>query len=253
MLPGFRFLFAAIVMCMSVLVFGLGAAALLRTAHEDFASNPSWRTPPEPRFAQQDEATKTVLAVLSVQPPATEPAIASPPPEPETTAALTPSEASPREGTKPATSATEAPSRAETQADAPGEAKTAATGQTNAAPSERASPSASEPAASTPQPSPTPQQMTAPAPPNSDQAETRIATLGGPAVITEEIAAARASDAKSDRSLINKRLRAEHARERRRRAARLARLAQQAAAAQLLAENPFAPHLLIAPTPAPAH
>jgi len=41
MLPGFRFLFAAIVMCMSVLVFGLGAAALLRTAHEDFASNPS--------------------------------------------------------------------------------------------------------------------------------------------------------------------------------------------------------------------
>ena len=85
MLPGFRFLFAAIVMCMSVLVFGLGAAALLRTAHEDFASNPSWRTPPEPRFAQQDEATKTVLAVLSVQPPSTEPAIASPPPEPETT------------------------------------------------------------------------------------------------------------------------------------------------------------------------
>jgi len=95
--------------------------------------------------------------------------------------------------------------------------------------------------------------MTAPAPPNSDQAETKIATLGGPAVITEEMAAARASDAKSDRSLINKRLRAEHARERRRRAARLARLAQQAAAAQLLADNPFAPHPLIAPTPAPAH
>ena len=30
MLPGFRFLFAAIVLSTSVLVFGLGAAALLR-------------------------------------------------------------------------------------------------------------------------------------------------------------------------------------------------------------------------------
>jgi len=34
MLPGFRFLFAAIVLSMSVLIFGFGAAALLRTAHE---------------------------------------------------------------------------------------------------------------------------------------------------------------------------------------------------------------------------
>ena len=75
MLPGFRFLFAAIVMCMSVLVFGLGAAALLRAAHEDFASNPSWRAPPEPRFAQQEEASKPALAVLSVQSPETEPAV----------------------------------------------------------------------------------------------------------------------------------------------------------------------------------
>jgi len=116
MLPGFRFLFAAIVMCMSVLVFGLGAAALMRAAHEDFASNPTWRAPPEPRFAQQDEADKTVLAALSVQPPATEPA--APPkagdapaaepttgsPSPGTTAALSPSEASP-DSAKPATDA----------------------------------------------------------------------------------------------------------------------------------------------------
>ena len=44
MLPGFRFLFAAIVLSMSVLVFGLGAAALLRAAHEEFASSaPLWR------------------------------------------------------------------------------------------------------------------------------------------------------------------------------------------------------------------
>ena len=40
MLPGFRFLFAAIVLSMSILVFGLGAAALLRAAHEEFAANP---------------------------------------------------------------------------------------------------------------------------------------------------------------------------------------------------------------------
>ena len=58
MLPGFRFLFAAIVLSMSILVFGLGAAALLRAAHEQFASNPSWRAAPETSFAQQTEATQ---------------------------------------------------------------------------------------------------------------------------------------------------------------------------------------------------
>ena len=38
MLPGFRFLFAATMLSMSLLVFGLGAAALLRAAHEEFTS-----------------------------------------------------------------------------------------------------------------------------------------------------------------------------------------------------------------------
>src|SRR5712675_1605873 len=42
MLPGFRFLFVAIMLTLSILICGLGAAALLRVAHEDFASNPSW-------------------------------------------------------------------------------------------------------------------------------------------------------------------------------------------------------------------
>src|SRR5206468_2200031 len=50
MLPGFRFLFAAIVLSMSVLIFGLGAAALLRSAHEEFASLPSRRAPAEQVF-----------------------------------------------------------------------------------------------------------------------------------------------------------------------------------------------------------
>jgi hypothetical protein len=82
MLPGFRFLFAAIVLSMSILVFGLGAAALLRAAHEEFASNPSWHASPEPVFAQRTETQgpatqgpvtqEPVLAMLHVEPPAAE-------------------------------------------------------------------------------------------------------------------------------------------------------------------------------------
>jgi hypothetical protein len=83
MLPGFRFLFAAIVLSMSVLVFGLGAAALLRAAHEEFISSPSWRAVPETVFVQQPAPTKPVLALLSVAPPV--------PPEPKS-ADLVPAE-----------------------------------------------------------------------------------------------------------------------------------------------------------------
>ncbi len=68
MLPGFRFLFAAIILSMSVLVFGLGAAALLRAAHEQFASIPSRRAPPEPVFAQQSEPPMPTLALLRFEP-----------------------------------------------------------------------------------------------------------------------------------------------------------------------------------------
>ena len=68
MLPGFRFLFAAIILSMSVLVFGLGAAALLRAAHEQFASIPSRRAPPEPVFAQQGEPPMPTLALLRFEP-----------------------------------------------------------------------------------------------------------------------------------------------------------------------------------------
>jgi hypothetical protein len=65
MLPGFRFLFVAIVLSMSVLVFGLGAATLFRAAHQEFASTPSWRAAPETMFAQQPEEAPT-LAMLRV-------------------------------------------------------------------------------------------------------------------------------------------------------------------------------------------
>jgi hypothetical protein len=68
MLPGIRFLLAAILLSISIVVFGLGAAALLRAAHEDFASNPSWRLTPETRLAQQSDMP--TLALLRVDTPA---------------------------------------------------------------------------------------------------------------------------------------------------------------------------------------
>lgn len=73
MLPGFRFLFAAILLSTSILVFGLGAAALLRTSHEQYVSNPpSWRNgPQEQMFAQAPEPAQPVLAVLRAEPEVT--------------------------------------------------------------------------------------------------------------------------------------------------------------------------------------
>jgi hypothetical protein len=75
MLPGFRFLFSAIVLSFSILVFGLGAAALLRAAHEQFASRPSWYPTPSTTFAQESDpltrpsnSSGSVLALLEVDP-----------------------------------------------------------------------------------------------------------------------------------------------------------------------------------------
>src|SRR4051812_36075108 len=71
MLPGFRFLFAAILLSASILVFGLGAAALLRASHEQYVSNPSWRNGPQEQvFAQAPEPAQPVLAVLRAEPEA---------------------------------------------------------------------------------------------------------------------------------------------------------------------------------------
>jgi hypothetical protein len=125
MLPGFRFLFAAIVLSMSILVFGLGAAALLRAAHEEFASTPPWRAAPETVFAQPAEATPPVLALARVDAPvtdkasekapdnatadATSAAVTSAPAEPERTAALKPEDSPPPETVKPETPVAESP------------------------------------------------------------------------------------------------------------------------------------------------
>lgn len=72
MLPGFRFLSAAILLSVSILVFCLGAAELLRATHEQFVSNPSWRTGPQEQvFAQAPESPQPpVLAALRVEPEA---------------------------------------------------------------------------------------------------------------------------------------------------------------------------------------
>jgi hypothetical protein len=252
MLPGFRFLFTAIVLSMSILVFGLGAAALLRAAHEEFASMPSRRAPPEPVFAQQSEPPAPTLALLRVDPPVAEKAPdnvaaaaapaeqaqdATPPAEPEKLAALKVEDASSPEATKPETSKPET-SKPEgetpavetmstlpaTQAETPAsteEPKLAAIAETQPPAAEAAS-TAAEPAGVVPSL-------------EANVAATRIATLGGPAVTIEETAAGKA-DATPDRSAAGKR--AQRARERRH-SARRARVARPAVAAQSPAD-PFA-------------
>jgi hypothetical protein len=194
MLPGFRFLFAAIVLSTSMLIFGLGAAALLRAAHEEFASIPLRRAPPETLFAQRDDA-EPVLAVLRVQPSAADekaidpltadqPAIVSTPAEsgkpaaePDRIAALTdapsPPENSPPSGVPTSETATpEVPSEAGTpvQADAPSSAETKVA----------AIAEVTDQGAVT-----APDQQSAPIDESTRLAETRIATLGGPPVTIE--------------------------------------------------------------------
>ncbi len=80
MLPGFRFLFAAILLSTSILVFGLGAAALLRATHEQYVTNPSWRNGPQEQvFAQAPEPAQPVLAVLRAEPEVVAEPVASQP------------------------------------------------------------------------------------------------------------------------------------------------------------------------------
>jgi hypothetical protein len=280
MLPGFRFLFAAIVLSMSILIFGLGAAALLRAAHEQFVSNPSWHATPEAVFAQQGEATRPVLAMLHVDPPAVErekasvdvPSAAAPAEqaagaaaaEPQTIAALNPEQSSPAEMAKPEDPAPQGPAPqspaqsemapAQTEATvapdalAPAaETKIAATEQTSTeqALTEKTLPPANEPPAVAPEATQAPpDQTSAPASTAADIAATKIATLGGPAVAIEAQPPAKTVDAKPDGSVINKRVQARRAAQRRKLAAR-ARLARQ------VAQQPASPlRQPFAPTPA---
>ncbi len=273
MLPGFRFLFAAILLSMSILVFGLGAAALLRAAHEEFASNPSWRAAPETMFAQQAEATRPVLAMLRVEPAVAEAepsenasAIAAPaeqttpivsaaqaPTGPERIAALRTEDASLPEAARPEIPALESPAPSETApapTDAPAadannnptptaadETKVASTEQV--LPENQAGPASSE-------------QASVQASPDTDSLSTKIATLRGPAVVVETPPAKAAVSATPDQIAAKRRLQARRAAHRRRLAAR-ARQAQLARLAQQLPPNPFAQPFVQPPAAARNH
>jgi hypothetical protein len=246
MLPGFRFLFAAIILSMSVLVFGLGAAALLRAAHEQFASIPSRRATPEPVFAQPNEPP--TLALLRFEPPVAdkapdnvpENAAAVAPAETETPAApvfeATPAEMEQLAALKPEETLAEKPEKPEIPAAEPAPVAQATPAETPAANDEVKLAAIAEP--------PPPIAMTASTAPEpvaeapsleGNVAATKIATLGGPAVTIAEGQSAKTTSAKPDRSAIRKR-----AKERRRIAARRAAAlqAQQATARQQA--DPFA-------------
>lgn len=242
MLPGFRFLFTAIVLSMSVLIFGLGAAALLRSAHEEFANLPSRRATPEPMFARLSDDPPTTLSLLRVDPVDDQLATAPDDPaasgkapetsaaEPEKLAALTSAEPMQGETAKPEETAREAGAEAPA---APAPAPTAA--EASAANAEVKIVAASQPepdAAAPPQPTTDIPSF------EPSIATTLIATLGGPAVVIEEKPST--SEAKPDQ-IVRKRA-AERARERRRMAAiRRARLAREATLTlQQQQPNPFA-------------
>jgi hypothetical protein len=247
MLPGFRFLLAAIVLAMSMLVFGLGAAALLRAAHEEFASIPSRRAPPETMFAQRGDAGPT-LALVRVEPSASDqtaatatasdnvqeqPAIDSVPSEPEEPAAepdkiaaltdaAAPVENPPSsEAPKPEASTSEIP----VQDEMPPQADTASP----AAETKRAA--IAEVTAAPEQPAVTaPDQPATPIDDSTRIAETRIATLGGPPVTIEP-----RTPSKRAAAVVKKPVQARHVVKRRRivQRARVARPAPQRPA------NPF--------------
>jgi hypothetical protein len=251
MLPGFRFLFAAIMLSMSLLMFGLGAAALLRAAHEEFASNPSWRAAPEVMFAQQTEPTTPVLAMLRVDTPVAEKvqgeaaatiapaeqaAITSATAEPERIAALKPEEASPAEIAKAETAKGETVHADVPVAESPaaGDAAPASLpvsgDETRVATIATVAVSSRETQVVPAQPEP----MGAQVAPGADIAATSIATLGGPPVSIETRPPARLGDAKPDQSAIGKHQQARRAARHRRLAAAHARLA-----AQTLPQPPF--------------
>ncbi|MGO9361135.1 MAG: hypothetical protein ACLP1D_26245 [Xanthobacteraceae bacterium] len=79
MLPGFRFVFATVVLAVSVLVFGLGAAALLRASHDQFANLPTAQASHEPVPARDQQARQITLALLRVEMMAEQSAAAKPP------------------------------------------------------------------------------------------------------------------------------------------------------------------------------
>ncbi|OAF13321.1 hypothetical protein AYJ54_44090 [Bradyrhizobium centrolobii] len=216
MLPGFRFLFAAILLSTSILVFGLGAAALLRTTHEQYVSNPSWRNGPQEQvFAQAAERVQQpVLAAFRAE--ASEPAAAEPTPslrdkvptialpetEPEQVAAVTAeASAQPEPQVADAAPAAEAPptaqapaaelAKAETAPPAPADTLTPADTTASLPEDKPAAAAEAQPA----------EPATAPASPAIDIATASVAALDDPATTAWKDSPAKAkTDAKADSS-----------------------------------------------------
>jgi hypothetical protein len=248
MLPGFRFLFAAIMLSMSLLVFGLGAAALLRAAHESFASNSSWRGAPEVTFAQRNDATLPMLATLSVDGAtekandtarfATAPTESTPSPaesaSPDQLAVLGPAETPPAENATPDVAPVQMP--AAQNPPAPEVAPAAPAVAVSDASSDNSESAMAQPEPTVPQPTPIVAAPAAAVPATTAEASaasTKIATLGGPPV---NIAATGVPGAKDDQSAVKRRVQARRIVHRRRFAAR-SRLAVQQLQQQQA--NPF--------------
>lgn len=91
MLPGLRLVLMTIVLAASVLIFGLGAAALLRATHEEFANLTSRRAwPQQPPIVIAEQPAEPVpaapsLALLHVAPPPENEAVAVEQPAPTPT------------------------------------------------------------------------------------------------------------------------------------------------------------------------
>jgi len=85
MLPGFRTLAAISLLAVAIVIFALGAAALLRVAHEDFATLQTWRPAMDPlpgtvAAREAGEPATPTLAALRIEPdPAIAEQIVSPP------------------------------------------------------------------------------------------------------------------------------------------------------------------------------
>jgi hypothetical protein len=232
MLPGFRFLLAAIVLSASLLIFGLGAAALLRAAHEEFASIPSRRPPPEPVFAQPDDAGP-VLAMVRIEPLAVDEktamadsapdqaAVVFAPPKPEESAKEPDKIATLIDAAMPTkdsllSSTSEIPVDVEPSAQADSPLPVA---ETKLAPIAEVTPTASLHQVT----GTAPNQEAAPVEESTRIAETRIATLGGPPVTIETQTPAKVAPAVVRKSAQAKRV------VKRRRIVAPARPAQQAA------------------------
>jgi hypothetical protein len=243
MLPGFRFLFAAVVLTTSMLIFGLGTAALLRAAHQEFASIPSRRAPLEPTFAQRSD-DRPVLAMIravadqkDTDSPATGDAPVTIPPLEQATAVSTPVEPE-NPGTEPdkvaALTDVTTPAENSSSPDMPKpEASASEIAVQTEAPAEEPSPTVETTVAAIAEIAPNQVAVTEqPAAPIDDStrlAETKIATLGGPPVTIEPRTPSKAAPA-----VVKKNVQA-------RRAVKRRKIAQRPRATQQTSQKPVDP------------